>query len=343
MRITALVKSRDHVCCRYRVAAYRAHLESRGHPLEIRPWSGGWFYQQLFPSFTYRFDTLLIQRRLLPAWQLRRLRRGVRHLIYDFDDSIFLHSSYHPDGQGCPRRFEQFRHMIQTADAVIAGNEFLREQAEAFAAPDKVFCIPTCVDVDRYALAQHAEDDLEVTLAWIGSASTLRGLERNRELLEQLGQRIPNLRLRVICNRALSLHHLPIDFRPWSEATETDDLAQSDIGISWLPDDAWSAGKCGLKVLQYMAAGLPVVANSVGVQKDLIRHGETGFLADSFQDWQDAIAWLARDPVLRRRMGAAGRARVEADFHVARGAERLEDLLRTMEPTAPRGASPVAK
>ena len=76
------------------------------------------------------------------------------------------------------------------------------------------------------------------------------------------------------------------------------------MGISWVPDDDWSRGKCGLKVLQYMAAGLPVVANSVGVHRHMIRHGETGFLAESESDWIDAVRNLARQPELRRMMGA---------------------------------------
>ena len=95
--------------------------------------------------------------------------------------------------------------------------------------------------------------------------------------------------------------------------------AAADIGISWLPNDLWSRGKCGLKVLQYMAAGLPVVANPVGVQGDMVRHGETGFLANTDEEWLEAIGRLARDPVLRQCMGRAGRRRVEAHFSVGTG------------------------
>src|SRR5437667_12783110 len=137
MRITALVKSREHVCCRYRVAAFRAHFEALGHALDIRPWSGPWFLRQLLPSFSKRIDVLIVQRKLFPAWQLNLLRRRVRWLIYDFDDSIFLHSSYHPLGRDCPKRFGQFRRMVQAADIVVAGNEYLRDQARGLTAPAK--------------------------------------------------------------------------------------------------------------------------------------------------------------------------------------------------------------
>ena len=108
-------------------------------------------------------------------------------------------------------------------------------------------------------------------------------------------------------------------------------MATSDIGISWLPDDTWSQGKCGLKVLQYMAAGLPVVANPVGVQAEMVRHGETGFLAETPDQWAEAVGRLARDPALRRTMGRAGRRRVETGFSVAFGAGRWLEVLRRLE------------
>jgi glycosyltransferase involved in cell wall biosynthesis len=331
MRISALVKSHDHVCCRYRIAAFRALLERAGHAFAIQPWSGSWFLQQMFPSFLENTDVLIVQRKLFPSWQLQLLRSRVRRLIYDFDDSIFLHSSYHPRGQDCPRRFHQFKQMMHVADIVVAGNDFLCEQASCLTQPGKIHHIPTCVDVRRYDLANHHARVAGVRLAWIGSSSTLRGLERIGPLLDELGKKNSGLELKVICDRSLMLQHLPVRFCPWRQATETAELQSCDIGISWLPDDAWSEGKCGLKLLQYMAAGLPVVANPVGVQKKLVRHGETGFLVETAEEWQQAIAWLARDPSLRRAMGRAGRQLVEAEYQVASGEAGWERVLRSLE------------
>ncbi|MBI3822335.1 MAG: glycosyltransferase family 4 protein [Planctomycetes bacterium] len=331
MRITALVKSREHVCCRYRAAAFRAHFESLGHHVDIRSWSSAWFLCQLFPGLQSDIDVLIVQRRLFPAWQLNLLRRRVSCLIFDFDDSIYLHSSFNLRGPDCSKRLARFRHMMQTADIVIAGNDFLRDQATALTDPAKVHVIPTCVEVGRYPSAAHDPHRPRVKLAWIGSSSTIRGLEKQRDLLERFGRVVPNLELTIICDRSLSLDHLPIDFRLWNETTETADLADADIGFSWLPDDAWSAGKCGLKVLQYMAAGLPVIANAVGVQKTLVRHGETGFLVDTPDEWEAAVRRLANDADLRRLMGAAGRRVVAAEYDVARGAAAWENVLRGIE------------
>jgi glycosyltransferase involved in cell wall biosynthesis len=113
----------------------------------------------------------------------------------------------------------------------------------------------------------------------------------------------------------------------WSSATEAQELASADLGVSWVPNDRWSRGKCGLKILQYMAAGLPVIANPVGVQSEMVRHGENGFLVRTPEEWIEAVGLLSRDPELRRQMGLAGRWLVEREFSVEIGADSWLQLL----------------
>jgi glycosyltransferase involved in cell wall biosynthesis len=136
----------------------------------------------------------------------------------------------------------------------------------------------------------------------------------------------------------IHLENLPVLARRWSEPKEATELASADIGIAWVPDDRWSRGKCGLKVLQYLAAGLPVVGNAVGVQTAMIRHGETGFLAETPEQWADAIGRLAHDPALRTRLGQAGRRLVEDEFSLPCGAARWLALLRSMDNARARAA-----
>jgi hypothetical protein len=120
---------------------------------------------------------------------------------------------------------------------------------------------------------------------------------------------------------------MPVIAVPWASATEATALAAGDVGITWIPDDLWSRGKCGLKVLQYQAAGLPVLANPVGVHPAMIDHGRTGILADTFDAWVEAIRALAADPERRRRMGAAARTAVAANYSVAVWADRFVDAV----------------
>jgi glycosyltransferase involved in cell wall biosynthesis len=305
--------------------------EQEGYQLRLRPWPRTWLSRLLLRRELGRADVVILQRKLLPAWQLALLRRATDRFLFDFDDAVFLRDSYAPQGCYSSARARGFAAVVRTCDAVVSGNDFLRDHAALWTPSDRVHVIRTCVDPDRYPLADHVRTGHRVQLVWIGSRSTLRGLERIRRLLEHLGRTLPGLDLKIICDRFLQMRHLPVLCCPWSAATEAAELASADIGISWLPGDLWSRGKCCLKILQYMAAGLPVVANPIGVQTHLVRHGETGFLAETPDQWAEAIGRLARDPELRRQMGLAARHRVEREFSVEVGGRRWLELLRTVQ------------
>lgn len=333
MHWIGLVDHPEHVCCRYRLAAFRPYLEQAGHALELvtvpRPW---WSRIGLFQRL--RGANVIVQRRLFAGWQRALLRRSARRLLFDFDDAMFLRDSYSVRGLHDRRRLRRFAGMVQCADAVIAGNVFLAEQAAQWTDERSIQVIATCVDPKRYSLAEPKKGS-GLELVWVGSASTLRGLQAIAPLLERIGRNVPGVRLKLLCDRFLTLRHLPVLPVPWTEANEAAEIAGADIGISWLPEDDWSRGKCGLKVLQYLAAGLPVIANPVGVQSEMVRHGETGFLAQTPKQWIEAVRRLAQDVELRRHMGQAGRRLVETRYSVPVAAARWVQLLeRLREPLA---------
>jgi glycosyltransferase involved in cell wall biosynthesis len=325
LHVVAFVEHPDHVCCRYRLRAFEPALRAAGHTIDYRPHPRGWW--QAVGSKPA--DACVIQRRLPSAWELRMLRRQYPFLIFDFDDAVWLRDSFSSRGLHSPRRLRSFRTVMHAVDRVIAGNSFLAEQAARFASDVRV--VPTCVEPSTYPMANHPEND-GVELVWIGSSSTLRGLERITPMLDEIGASVPGSRLKLICDRPLGLARLPVEWRPWSEATEAAELAKADVGIAWVPDDDWSRGKCGLKVLQYMAAGLPVIANSVGIHSELVRHGETGFRAETSGEWFEAVRAVAIDPQFRSRLGRAGRALVEREYSVSRGAAAWCDLLGSLAP-----------
>jgi glycosyltransferase involved in cell wall biosynthesis len=333
LQLTALVESLDHVCCRYRLAAFQPYLERAGHGLWFRALPSQWWARlRLFRSLG-NCDVLILQRKLLRPWQTSFLRRAVRVLVYDFDDAVFLRDSYARKRRSSAGRLHRFEAIVRAADRVVTGNAFLRDEVlarRALGPAETVTVQPTCIDPARYPLAAHRHTGAGVKLAWIGSSSTLKGLELFAPTLEHVGRYWPELSLQLICDRFLHLNYLPVTPKIWSAETEASDLAATDIGISWLPDDEWSRGKCGLKILQYMAAGLPVVANPVGVQAEMVEHGKSGFLVKSPADWCQAIGRLANDPALRRAMGAEGRRRLERDFSVQAGAARWLALLNSM-------------
>lgn len=330
MKLVALVDSVDHVCSRYRLAAFEPYLVAAGHTLELRPLPDGLFARATLFRSLRTADAVILQRKLLPSLQLRLLRQSARQLIFDFDDAIWLRDSYSWKGTQSRRRFRRFARTVKAADLVVAGNDFLKDAALRVAPNADADVIPTCIDPNRYQLAQHIRRD-RLHLVWIGSSSTLQGLERIRPILDAIGRAVPGTRLKLICDRFVGFEHLAVEPLPWCAANEARDLAGADIGITWIPDDDWSRGKCGLKVLQYQAAGLPVIANPVGVHPVFVEPGATGVLAHTPDDWIAGVRSLF-DSEERARQGALARARVEEQYSVAAGARRwIEALHRLIE------------
>ncbi len=330
MRLVALVESEGHVSCRYRLAAFRDAFGAAGHTLEFRALPRSLLSRlQLGHDFN-RYDAVILQRKLLPRWAVALLRRRVRRLLFDFDDAVWLRNSYSAKRFEDPKRATRFGHTVAACDLVIGGNEYLAAAARKFVGANRVAVIPTCVEVSKYPLASH-ESAGAVRLVWVGSSSTLQGLERFAPTLRAIGKAVPGMRLKLICDRFADFAGLPVDRCDWSETTEAAEIAAADIGIGWVPDDPWSRGKCGLKLLQYQAAGLPVVANPVGVQSDFVRDDETGFRASTTDEWINAVRLLATNTALRKRLGARARREVQAHYSVEAGAKLWIEALRRLE------------
>jgi len=318
MRAIALIEGPDHVSARYRIQAFAPTLARAGCTLVLEPIPRSALERIRLFTGLRAFDVVLLQRQLLPVPELRYLRRMARRLIYDFDDAMLYRDSYHPRGHTSRQRARRFAAVVQSADAMIAGNSFLKDCAlSSGARTETVHVIPTCVEPQQYPARSAPSRAEGMEMVWIGSSSTLAGLERQRPLLTRLGCEIPGLRLRIICDSFARFDPLPVIPSVWTQATETSLLAQADVGISWVPDDIWSRGKCGLKLLQYGAARLPAIANPVGVHNEIIHDGLTGLLADSDDEWAAAVRRLAADPALRQRMGQHARAAVERFYSVA--------------------------
>lgn len=336
MKALALVEARDHVCCRYRISAFERALGASGWSLTIEALAPGLFSRMAQFARSGDYDVVILQRKLLPRWQIGELRRRSKRLIFDFDDAVLYRDSYDRRGPYHRRRRERFQRTIQMADDVIAGNDFLAGCAlEVGASSDRVRVIPTCVETETARpMVPRIGSNPGMDLVWIGSSSTMAGLDQQRPLWERVGREVPGVRLRMVCDRFLRFESLPVVHLPWSETTQNANVAGGDVGISWVPDDLWSRGKCGLKVLQYQAAGLPVVANPVGVHRELVRPGVDGFLPSSSDEWVEAIQTLRADPDLRLRLGRAARSSVESHYSVAAWSPSFVDAVAGARPIA---------
>jgi len=327
MKAVALIEGPDHVCYRYRIEAFAWAMAERGIFLESAVLAKDWLRRIGQFRAAGGADVVILQRRLLPVWQLALLRRYARRLIYDCDDAVFQRDSYNRKGPESWSRTARFWAAVYAADAVIVGNDHLRRQTVEYVERSRVHRIPTCVEPQLYRPVRHRRRGAEARLAWIGQRSTLGSLYRARECFAAAAVRLPGLQMRLICDRPANLYPLKVVPRQWSSATESAELADADIGVNWLPDDNWSRGKCGLSVLQYMAAGLPVVANPVGMNRRMVVHGRTGLLASTPQQWSEAIERLAADPALRERLGRAGRRLVERRYSVSAWGPKFADVV----------------
>jgi glycosyltransferase involved in cell wall biosynthesis len=144
------------------------------------------------------------------------------------------------------------------------------------------------------------------------------------------------LQLRVVGAQFAS-PSLDVVCAPWSEETEVSEIQRFDIGIMPLVDSPWERGKCGYKLIQYMACGLPVVASPVGVNEEIVVNGENGYLARTPDDWLTAFRMLSADAVFRRNMGAFGRLAVERKYCLQVTAPRVAKLFNDVMVQGARG------
>ena len=249
--------------------------------------------------------------------------------FFDFDDAIW-HPSQISKANGVFSRLHFYGKtgsIIRLSRGVFAGNAYLADYARRF--NDNVFVIPTSIELDRYAVQPEPSSDARFIVSWSGSISTLAHFEHARPALEALAARRP-VTVKIICNEPPTRPIAGAEnvFVPWSETGEAEALGAAHVGIMPLPDTEFTRGKCGLKGLQYMAVGRPVVMSPVGMNNDLIQSGENGFLATSTDEWLAAFEALATSAELRARLGAAGRRTVETGYSAAVVAAKMAAATR---------------
>ncbi len=276
-----------------------------------------------------RSDVVWIEKELLPwmpALAERLLLAGVPYVL-DYDDAIFHCYDQHP--KPVVRRLlgRKIDRIMRGAALVVVGNDYLARRALEAGSP-RVEIVPSAVDLRRYGEVEDLPGG-PFTVGWIGSPGSERLLDSFRPVLTDLA-RDPDIRLVLIGASGSALNGIPHQAWRWSLETEIEQLRQLHVGIMPLGDTGWEQGKCGYKLIQYMAAGRSVVASPVGVNTVIVEDGVSGFLASSFDDWKGALKALKDDRGLCARQGRAGRRRVEQRYNLLMTAPRIIDLLRSV-------------
>ncbi len=265
-----------------------------------------------------RARVVVIQQKLFAPWELMLIRRRCERLAYDVDDALW---ALHPADQGKPgaqakaaKIARRFAHTCAHVDLVIAGNAYLAGHAAGH--QRNITILPTLLDTDAYTPNPAERPDLgPLRVGWMGTSGNLWFLP---DVLRELAPHRERLEVRVVSDKPYHGEHEDmVRYEPWSAEREVDQLRGFECGLMPLTDDEFTRGKCGFKILQYMACGAVPVASAVGFNREILAHGVDGFLVERPGQWAEAVLRLADDPELRRSMAEAARRTCVERFSLA--------------------------
>lgn len=326
---------------RFRILPYLRHFRAEGHRAIVAhsfpqkydyfPWMGFRPSQLLKRSVRWwhwlrtrlqRFDVVFIDREIFDNTSTtmeQRFRDACGRLVIDLDDAVFLRY---------PEKFEQ---LMGLADLVVCGNHFLEERVRPL---NQTLChVPTCVDMDDYVeRPQVTSGDTPPVIGWMGTAGNLKYLSVASEALRILATEIP-FELRIVVPdigplNEIDLTGVNVVHELWQPAREVDQLRQFDIGLMPLfPNQEWDIYKCGLKLIQYLAVGVPGIAAPVGVNSEILDNNQNGRAAQTTDEWLAALRLITADAELRQQMGHRGRQTVEQKYSIQANYPVLRDAL----------------
>jgi glycosyltransferase involved in cell wall biosynthesis len=317
IRVAALTSGAEVPSTRFRVRQFIDPLRRQG--VEVREfcpriskyeaepfWMGpkGWSWHAI--QHGTRLPGLLGSQRADVTWLERELQPGRATLerwtgrprILDIDDAIWLHPS---SEEGFSSR------IAANCDGLVAGNRFLADHFAALSLP--TWIVPTAVDTDSWRPSERPETD-EFVIGWTGLASNLPNLDPIESALAAFLNAEPRAVLQIVAEQEPEFHRIDparVRWIRWSPDSEAEAVSAMDVGLMPLPDTDWSRGKCAFKMIQYMAAGVPVITSPIGMNAEILDAAEVGIGARDPREWTAALSELSSNPERRRRLGAQGR------------------------------------
>ena len=326
---------------RYRFYQYFPYLEKNGFEIYVYPFFKDNYTKKIllknknifsinhFFSYWRRFiklfivkkyDLIWIEKELFP-WIPSKIENFFLKLnipiVIDFDDAVYHRYDQHSNF--IIRKFlsNKIKSILKNSSFVIAGNQYIANYASKSNVKN-VEIIPSTINTDKSIIKISNSNKDNFIIGWIGSSSTSSHINEIRQALINLC-RENGTSFNAIGVDKKKLNSLPVKIIKWSEDNELEEISKFDVGIMPLPNNPWERGKCGLKLLQYMAAGLPVVASPVGINNEIVNHGKNGFLAHSESDWIKYLKRLKNNPALRKKMGEESlnivKKNYSLDFH----------------------------
>lgn len=340
MKILMLHKyGRKAASFRYRLEQYVPYLEKAGFDCTLSPLLDDEYLEQRLrherrvPSIivksilrqlkmltrTKEFDLVIVACDVFPyfpaLYESYLTRIGIPY-IYDFDDAIFHYYDQSPWVAIRALLGQKIKKVVRGAAAVFAGSPYLVDYSKQV--NERVELLPTVVDLAVYRRTKTFVQPRSgpFIVGWIGSPTTALSLKQIEPALVEFC-RAHDAKVVLVGSGPVALSGFPLEVRDWREDSEIDDILSFDVGIMPLSDTSWSRGKCGFKLIQYMACGIPVIASPVGANPGIVTPDVEGFLPADLEGWLASLENLERNAALSSVMGAAGRARVEKEFCLA--------------------------
>jgi glycosyltransferase involved in cell wall biosynthesis len=245
--------------------------------------------------------------------------------VVDYDDAVYHRYDQHRNPLIRLVLSRKIRRIMAFSSLVVAGNKYIYDYVLR-SGTTRVEILPTVVNIQNYSIKQDI-NHFPFRVGWIGSPSTSRHINIASEALNKFCK-IKYAEFVAIGALEQDLTKIPGQLIPWNEQTQNRELTLFDVGIMPLPDTPWERGKCGFKLIQYMACGLPVIASPVGVNRNIVEHGVNGFLAGNEKEWIEYLEILKDDTALRSVMGASGREKIEKKYSLEVVAPKLVSILK---------------
>lgn len=279
----------------------------------------------------YKYDKVIIEKELFPyffSWFEQLLFLFNVKYIVDYDDAIFHNYDLNPNKIIRFLLKNKIGNVKKYSNHVLAGNTYLASKAKLSGAK-KITILPTVINLELYDTINEILKD-KIIIGWIGSPMTYKYLESIIPLLNELHLK-HEFELNIIGVKNEPFKDGFINFIPWKEETEVEQISRFDIGIMPLENTPWELGKCAYKIIQYMGCGIPVVASAVGMNNEVIQNGENGFLVSTEKDWIEKLSYLIENKLERTKLGNQGRKLIENHYSIQKTVKTVASILKDAE------------